>query len=80
MLFGAVRNHWRVEVNNYIRDTNFGEDQIRTTKAHLIRSVASFINLSMNMLQRNNPQANLNVVRENCHFQRDAIIPFFKKY
>ena len=80
MLFGAVRNHWRVEVNNYIRDTNFGEDQIRTTKAHLIRSVASFINLSMNMLQSNNPQANLNVVRENCHFQRDAIIPFFKKY
>jgi len=30
--FGALRNHWAVEVNNHIRDVTLNEDRLRTKK------------------------------------------------
>lgn len=30
--FGAIRNHWAVEVNNHIRDVTLNEDNLRTKK------------------------------------------------
>jgi hypothetical protein len=30
--FGAIRNHWAVEVNNHIRDVTLSEDNLRTKK------------------------------------------------
>lgn len=33
--FGAIRNHWAVEVNNHIRDVTLNEDNLRTKKRTL---------------------------------------------
>ncbi|MEM6846408.1 MAG: hypothetical protein AAF632_29650 [Bacteroidota bacterium] len=47
-LFNAIRGHWRVESNKYIRDVTFGEDSIRTTKSGLIRALAACFKLAIN--------------------------------
>ncbi len=45
-LFNAIRNHWKVESNNYIRDVTFKEDSIKTKDKNqgqimsLLRTVA----------------------------------------
>lgn len=65
VLFDTVRNHWRVEVNNNIRDSNLGEDQIISRKKGVQRSVAAFINVAINRLQTINHENNLNIIREN---------------
>ena len=31
-LFQAIRGHWSVEADNYVRDVTFGEDDIKTPK------------------------------------------------
>lgn len=33
--FTAIRNHWSVEVNNYVRDSSLQEDHLRTKKSLL---------------------------------------------
>jgi len=76
-LFDAIRGHWRVESNNYIRDTTFGEDCIRTKKPGLIRNMAAFLNLVINQLQKYNRLANLNIVRENIAYDRGLLSSCF---
>lgn len=76
-LFNAIRGHWRVESNNYIRDTTFGEDDIRTKKRGLIRTLAAFLNLTINQLQKRNQIANLNILRENITYDRDLLYQCF---
>lgn len=36
--FGAVRNHWSIEVNNHYRDVSLDEDRFRTKKSPLLSS------------------------------------------
>jgi len=76
-LFKAIRGHWRVESNNYIRDATFGEDGIRTKKAGLIRTMAAFLNLAINQLQKCNQLANLNITRENIAYDRGLVCQCF---
>ena len=76
-LFNAIRGHWRVESNNYIRDTTFGEDDIRTKKCGLIRTLATFLNLAINQLQKRNQLANLNILRESIAYERDLLYQCF---
>ena len=77
ILFEAVRRHWRVETNNNIRDSNFGEDKIISRKGMLQRSLAAFLNIAINRLKTINQQNNLNVVREEICEDRNLLYQLF---
>lgn len=77
VLFEAVRGHWKVEVNNNIRDSNLGEDRIISRKQGVQRSLAAFINVAINRLQAINEENNLNIVRENLCEDRDLLYQLF---
>lgn len=76
-LVQAIRGHWQIESNNYIRDTSFGEDRIRTKKPNLMRTMAAFLNVAINQLQRCNLAGNLNITRENIAYDRELLYACF---
>ena len=69
-LYRAVRNHWSVEADNYIKDVNLGEDYLKCYKTNRSRVIASVFNVAVNLLRRKNKVNNLRVVREDCNFNR----------
>ena len=76
-LVQAIRGHWQIESNNYIRDTSFGEDRIRTKKPNLMRTMAACLNVAINQLQRCNQVGNLNITRENIAYDRELLYSCF---
>lgn len=77
-LAGAVRKHWTVEVLNYIRDVNFGEDEIRSKYTGIQRSISSILTTITNGLQRLNFKNNLRVIREDMLYDLNMAYRFFK--
>jgi predicted transposase YbfD/YdcC len=69
-LYRAVRNHWSVESDNFVKDVNLGEDRLKCYKTNRSRAVASVFNVAVNLLRRKNITNNLRVVREECNFDR----------
>jgi Transposase DDE domain. len=65
ILAEAIRGHWSVEKNNYIRDVNFGEDKIKSFKVKLQRSLATILNFVVNLTLEMDPNLNTNQKREN---------------
>ena len=63
-LANAIRGHWTIEKNNYIRDVNFGEDHIKSFKVNLQRSLAGMLTFVLNLTLKMNPKLNLNEKRE----------------
>lgn len=55
-LFDAVRNHWQVEVNNYIRDTVLKEDKLRTSNFTQARTIACCRTLVLRLLDEFKPK------------------------
>lgn len=53
-LFHAVRNHWQIEVNNYIRDCSLREDSFRTLKDGVSKIAATARTLVLNILAKLN--------------------------
>ena len=49
-LFDAIRRHWNVEVNNYIRDVTLKEDQLKTKEPLIARNLAICRTLLLNLL------------------------------
>ena len=49
-LFNAIRNHWQVEVNNYIRDVVLKEDKIRISNTTSARVLACLRTLVIKLL------------------------------
>lgn len=49
-LFNAVRNHWRVETNNYVRDITFKEDNLKTKESVISKVLACGRTLAINLL------------------------------
>jgi len=64
-LFNAVRNHWRVEADHYVRDVTLGEDKIQCLKKNIPRVMAIVIGTVLNLLRRKNIKNNLRELREN---------------
>ena len=60
----AIRNHWCVEVNNRIRDVNFGEDHLKSFKNNLQRTVSSVLTMVLNLLYKSEIKGNFNQIRE----------------
>lgn len=58
---GSIRNHWQVETNHYIRDVQFGEDQLIIGNRNESRLLASFISLTLNILKK---ESNISILRE----------------
>jgi predicted transposase YbfD/YdcC len=54
-LAGAVRGHWSVEADNYVRDVTFGEDQIKTQKGNSTRIWAAMRTVGINIVRKIRP-------------------------
>lgn len=52
--FDAIRNHWQIESDNYLRDTTFREDKIRCSNDRRIKTISTMISLANNLLQNQN--------------------------
>ncbi len=63
-LFKAARNHWVVESDNYIRDVNFGEDEIICFNSNTSRMMAICISSALNQLRKMNINNNIKALRE----------------
>jgi len=68
-----------VEVGNNIRDTNFGEDQIKSFSAKIQRAIASILTLVINQQQEHNPDQNLKIIRENMTYDKNKAYSIFAK-
>ena len=50
-LFQAIRGHWGVEANNYIRDVSFQEDNVRTKQANQAQVLASLRSVAIELFR-----------------------------
>jgi predicted transposase YbfD/YdcC len=50
-LFQAIRGHWGVEADNYIRDVSFQEDQVRTKYGNQAQVLASLRTLAIQLFR-----------------------------
>lgn len=73
-LFEAVRKHWSVETDNYVRDVTLGEDYIRCKEGNRIRSMACIINTGLNLMRKHNTDNNFVALREDLNFDRQTAI------
>lgn len=64
--FEAVRNHWRIEVNNHYRDVSLKEDKFRTKEKPVTMLMASIRTLVLHLLRRCNPR---NLIAQMERFQ-----------
>ncbi len=55
-LFNAIRGHWSVEADNYIRDVTFREDDVKTKNGNQGHILASLRTLAMGLLRQANTQ------------------------
>lgn len=55
-LFDAIRGHWNVETNNYIRDVVLREDQLKTKEPLIARNIASCRTIMLNLLYQLKPK------------------------
>ena len=51
-IFNAIRGHWKVETNNYIRDVIFKEDALRTKESTITKVMASCRTIAVNLLNK----------------------------
>ncbi|MEL6931361.1 MAG: ISAs1 family transposase [Cyanobacteria bacterium J06600_6] len=72
-LFQAVRKHWSVETNNYIRDVTLKEDRLRTKNSSVSRIMATLRSLVIRMLQKIKP-INMSAKLEEYQDNWDALI------
>lgn len=54
-LFNAVRNHWKVETNNYVRDVTLKEDNLKTKEAAISKVLACGRTFAINLLNKVKP-------------------------
>ena len=50
-LFQAIRGHWGVEADNYIRDVSFQEDKVKTIHSHQAQVLASLRTLAIQLFR-----------------------------
>lgn len=66
ILFNAVRNHWSIEVNNWIRDVNMKEDDAHSRKKGLQRTMAAIRTIALNAIRATKPPC-IKVLMEDCN-------------
>ena len=53
-LTGAIRQHWHVESDNWIRDVTFNEDNVKTKSANQAQGMGCLRSLALRLLRRFN--------------------------
>ncbi|MDZ7935171.1 MAG: ISAs1 family transposase [Emticicia sp.] len=76
-LFQAIRGHWNVEADNWVRDVTLGEDKIQCKESNRIRVIASAINNALNLFRKFDINNNIRAFRENLIFDRKQAIACF---
>lgn len=51
-LFQAIRGHWGVEADNYLRDVSFQEDQVKTKHGNQAQVLASFRTVALQLFRQ----------------------------
>lgn len=77
-LFDAVRGHWRIESDHFVRDEGFGEDRIRCFNKWRARALAAVINVAINIIRRNNDMGSITVFREEMNYDRRLALKCLK--
>lgn len=75
--FQAIRKHWKVEINNYIRDVSFGEDHFHSLNSTLQKNVSIFLNLIINKMRKVKKDTYFPQFKEECVFNRKLAIKCF---
>lgn len=73
-LFQAVRNHWTIETDHYIRDVGFGEDKLKCFDPKRVRAFSSLLNLAVNLIRRNNRLDSIQEFREQMCYDRNVAL------
>ncbi|QZT36297.1 ISAs1 family transposase [Halosquirtibacter xylanolyticus] len=74
---GAIRNHWKIEVMNRIRDVNFGEDNFKSLNHGIQKSMAAIMLFICSGLMKINEDDNLNKLRDELVYSPYKINKFF---
>ncbi len=74
-----IRKHWTVEVGNYIRDSNFGEDNIKCFVREIQQAMASVLTTVINQMQAHNTFDNLQIMREEATYKKGTAYSIFAK-
>lgn len=77
-LFDAVRGHWRIESDHFVRDEGFGEDRIRCFNKWRARALAAIINVAVNIIRHNNDMESITVFREEMNYDRKLALKCLK--
>jgi len=78
-LFTAIRKHWGVESDNYIRDVTFNEDRVRTTNGNQGQVLASLRTLATRLFREAKIQ-NFQAALEKFSDCPDHFQNFLKQY
>lgn len=76
-LFQAVRNHWTIETDHYIRDVGFGEDKLKCFDQKRTRAFSSLLNLAVNLIRKNNRLDSIAEFREEMCYDRNVALKCF---
>ena len=77
--FNAIRNHWQIESNNYLRDTSFREDKIKCFENNRIKTLSVIISIVNNLLLQNKKVKNIKAELEEIACYPTNAEPFFQK-
>jgi predicted transposase YbfD/YdcC len=78
ILFGSVRNHWGIEVNNHFRDVTLQEDKLKTKTKNICRVLALIRTLTLKILRLLNPP-NFKAQLELYQDQPDTLLQDLRK-
>ena len=56
-LFKAIRQHWSIEADNWVRDATFREDRIRCKEPNRSKTLASIISVAGNLLRQQSKES-----------------------
>jgi len=68
-LFTAIREHWHVESNNYIRDMTFKEDYVRTKDENQGQILSLLRTVAIKIIRKTNPKNFKEVIDSFCDSQ-----------
>lgn len=78
-LFTAIRSHWGIESDNYIRDVTFHEDQVKTKDPNQGQVLASLRTLATSLFRQAKLQ-NFQAAIETFSDRPDLFLSFLKQY
>ena len=75
----AIRRHWSIETDNYLRDVTLNEDKVRTQKGNRTRAEATIRTVALEWLKIENPKS-FQAAIETFIDNKQKRIQFLKKH